>query len=97
MEAANVVPHMLAPQEAQPPQTDVKTMKSTHVEVSKKDLPTSDLNASDGGTSKEKDDVATSGNDHRRSHLEAGSGQDAAFTRTDEDPIRTGQTRRRNE
>ena len=40
IEAANVVPHMLAPQEMQSPQTNVKTMKSTNVEVSSKDLPT---------------------------------------------------------
>ena len=40
IEAANVVPHMLAPQEMQFPQTNVKTMKSTNVEVSAKDLPT---------------------------------------------------------
>ena len=40
LEAANVVPHMLAPQEVRPPQTDVKIMKSTNVEVSRRDLPT---------------------------------------------------------
>ena len=62
VEAANVVPHMLAPQEIQSPKTDVKTMKSTHVEVSQRDLPARDSNTSDGGTSKEGDDVAPSGN-----------------------------------
>ena len=40
LEAANVVPHMLAPQEAQPPKTNIKPMKSAHVEVSQEDLPT---------------------------------------------------------
>ena len=40
IEAADVVPHMLAPQEALPPQTDIKLMKSANVEVSDKDLPT---------------------------------------------------------
>ena len=40
LEAANVVPHMLAPQEAKPPQTDIKIMKSANVEVSQRDLPT---------------------------------------------------------
>ena len=39
IEAANVVPHMLAPQEMHSPQINVKTMKSTNVEVSLKDLP----------------------------------------------------------
>ena len=40
LEAANVVPHMLAPQGMQSLQTNVRTMKSTNVEVSPKDLPT---------------------------------------------------------
>ena len=40
IEAVNIVPHMLAPQEALPPQTETKVMKSTHVEVSQRDLPT---------------------------------------------------------
>ena len=62
LEAANVVPHMLAPQETQSPKTNVKPMKSTHVEVSQEDLPMSDKTASEGGTSKEEDDVAPSGN-----------------------------------
>ena len=62
VEAANVVPHMLAPQETQSPKIDVKTMKSAHVEVSQKDLSTGDSNTSDGGTSKEGNDVAPSGN-----------------------------------
>ena len=53
LEAVNVVPHMLAPQEAQPPQTDVKTMKSTQGEVSPRDLPKSDKNSSTEATSKE--------------------------------------------
>ena len=34
LEAANVVPHMLAPEEAQPSQINVKPMKITRVEVS---------------------------------------------------------------
>ena len=38
------MPHMLAPQETQSPQTNVKTMKSTNVEVSSKDLLTSSKN-----------------------------------------------------
>ena len=49
LEAANVVPHMLAPQETQSPQTNVKTMKSTNVEVSSKDLPTSSKNLKNDG------------------------------------------------
>ena len=60
LEAANVV-HMLAPQEVEHPQTNVKTMKSTHVEVSKPDLPVSDQNTSEGATSKEEDDAPPSG------------------------------------
>ena len=44
LEAANVVPHMLAPQETQSPQTNVKTMKSTNVEVFSQDLPTGSKN-----------------------------------------------------
>ena len=62
LEAANVVPHMLAPQEAQPSQINVKPMKSTQVEVSQEDLPMSDKNSSTGATLKEEDDVAPSGN-----------------------------------
>ena len=62
LEAANVVPHMLAPQETQSPKTNIKPMKSTHVEVSQEDLPTRDNTASGGGTSKEEDDVAPSRN-----------------------------------
>ena len=61
IEAANVMPHMLAPQEMHSPQTNVKTMKSTHVEVSKPDLPVSDQSISEGATSKEVDDVPPSG------------------------------------
>ena len=61
LEAANVVPHMLAPQEAQPSQINVKPMKSTQVEVSQEDLPMSDKNSSTGATSQEEDDVAPSG------------------------------------
>ena len=49
LEAANVVPHMLAPQETQSPQTNVKTMKSTNVEVSSKDLPTSSKSLKNDG------------------------------------------------
>ena len=68
LEAANVVPHMLAPQEAQPSKTDVKTMKSTHVEVSKEDLPTDGTKQMDdarGATSMGNDDVGPS-----NSHIE---------------------------
>ena len=36
MEVANVVPHMLAPQDATPVQTETKIMKSTNVEVSRR-------------------------------------------------------------
>ena len=64
LEAANVVPHMLAPQETQSPQTNVKTMKSTNVEVSSKDLPTSSKILKNDGrcaTSMEMSDVAPSG------------------------------------
>ena len=61
IEAANVVPHMLALQEMQSPQTDVKTIKNAHVEVSQEDLPMSDKINSKGATSKEQDDVAPSG------------------------------------
>ena len=64
LEAANVVPHMLAPQETQSPQTNVKTMKSTNVEVSSKDLPTSSKNLKNDGrcaTSMGMSDVALSG------------------------------------
>ena len=39
MEAANVVPHMLAPQDATPVQPETNIMKSTNVEVSQRDLP----------------------------------------------------------
>ena len=61
IEAANVVPHMLAPQEMQSPQNNVNTMKNAHVEVSREDLPMSDDDDSTGATSKEQDDVAPSG------------------------------------
>ena len=64
LEAANVVPHMLAPQETQSPQTNVKTMKSTNVEVSSKDLPTSSKNLKNDGrcaTSMGVSNVAPSG------------------------------------
>ena len=45
MEAANVVPHMLAPQGSASPPTETKVMKSTNaVEVSHGDLPVSDDN-----------------------------------------------------
>ena len=50
MEAANVVPHMLAPQETQSPQTNVNVMKSTSVEVSSKDLPTDSNNLKNDDT-----------------------------------------------
>ena len=39
MEAANVVPHMLAPQDTTPVQPETNIMKSTNVEVSQRDLP----------------------------------------------------------
>ena len=64
IEAANVVPHMLAPQEAPPPQTDIKLMKSANVEVSDKDLPTGSdkqMDDSRGTTSMGEGDVAPSG------------------------------------
>ena len=39
MEAANVVPHMLAPQDATPVQPETNIMKSINVKVSQRDLP----------------------------------------------------------
>ena len=39
MEAANVVPHMLAPQDTTPVRPKTNIMKSTNVEVSQRDLP----------------------------------------------------------
>ena len=39
MEAANVVPHMLAPQDTTPVRPETNIMKSTNVEVSQRDLP----------------------------------------------------------
>ena len=42
MEAANMVPHMLAPQGSASSQTETKLMKSTTVEVSEKDLSSSE-------------------------------------------------------
>ena len=44
MEAANVVSNMLAPQEATPVQPETNIMKSTNVEVSQRDLPTTNNN-----------------------------------------------------
>ena len=44
MEVANVIPHMLAPQDTTPFQTETNIMKGTNVEVSHGDLPTSDDN-----------------------------------------------------
>ena len=44
MEAANVIPHMLAPQDTTPSRTETNIMKITNVEVSHRDLPTSDNN-----------------------------------------------------
>ena len=44
MEAANVVPHMLAPQDATPVQSETNIMKSTNIEVSQGDLPTTNDN-----------------------------------------------------
>ena len=44
MEAANVVPHILAPQDATPVQPETNIMKSTNVEVSQRDLPTTSDN-----------------------------------------------------
>ena len=64
LEAANVVPHMLAPQENKSPETNVKPMKNAHVEVSQKDLPTSSSKQMDdprGTTSMGMSDVAPSG------------------------------------
>ena len=40
MEAANIVPHMLAPQRPTPLSPEIKTLKSAKVKVSQKDLPT---------------------------------------------------------
>ena len=64
IKAANVVPHMLAPQEALSPEPETKVMKSTNVEVSQGDLPTSaqkNINKTRCATSMGKDDVGTSG------------------------------------
>ena len=44
MEAANVIPHMLAPQDTTPFQTETNIMKGTNVEVSQGDLPMSNDN-----------------------------------------------------
>ena len=44
MEAANIVPHMLAPQETKPTRPETNIMKSTNVEVSQRDLPTTNNN-----------------------------------------------------
>ena len=64
IEAANVVPHMLAPQEAPPPEPETKVMKSTNVEVSQRDLPTSaqkNINKIRCAPLIDKDNVDTSG------------------------------------
>ena len=64
VEAANVVPHMLAPQETQSPETNVKPMKTAHVEVSREDLPTNSsklMNDTRCTTSMGVGDVAPSG------------------------------------
>ena len=64
IEAANVVPHMLAPQETAPPQTKVKPMKNMNVEVSSEDLPSSNKNSESkerGATSMCTSDVGPSG------------------------------------
>ena len=58
------MPHMLAPRETQSPETNVKPMKTAHVEMSQKDLPTSDSKSTDNTrctTSMGIDDVAPSG------------------------------------
>ena len=44
MEAANVVPHMLAPQETMPVPSETNIMRSINVEVSQRDLPTTNDN-----------------------------------------------------
>ena len=44
MEVANVVPHMLAPQDITPVRPETNIMKSTNVEVSQRDLPTTNNN-----------------------------------------------------
>ena len=66
MEAANAVPHMLAPQGPVSPPTETKVMKSTNVvEVSHEDLPTSNTNSGSTkqcATSMCTDDVDISGN-----------------------------------
>ena len=69
MEAANVVLHMLAPQDTTPVQTETNIMKGTNVEVSQRDLPTSSDNPKEteqitlerGTTSTCTDDVGPSG------------------------------------
>ena len=40
MEAANIVPHLLAPQETTSVRSETNIMKSANVEVSQRDLPT---------------------------------------------------------
>ena len=45
MEAANVVPHMLAPQDTTSVQPETNIMKSTNVEVSQRDLPMTNDNS----------------------------------------------------
>ena len=44
MEAANVVPHMLATQDTTPVRSETNIMKSTNVEVSQRDLQTTNDN-----------------------------------------------------
>ena len=68
MEAANVVPHMLAPQETTSVQSETNIMKSVNVEVSQRDLPTTNDNRTEtkqntserGATSMGADDVGPS-------------------------------------
>ena len=90
LEAANVVPHMLAPQETQSPQTNVKTMKSTNVEVSSKDLPTSGQDFEKRWTMCHVDGderCSPTRGPHRGSSVATRSGQGTAFTQTDGDLI----------
>ena len=64
IKAANVVPHMLAPREAPPPEPETQVMKSANIEVSQRDLPISaqkNVNEMRCATSMDKDDVGTSG------------------------------------
>ena len=49
MEAANVVPHIVAPQDTTPVRPETNIMKSTNVEVSQRDLPMTNYNPKETG------------------------------------------------